>query len=220
MPGDLSVTPLRISPSLLTLSSVSSIQAEEAGSTVCSELRYWCSELSCSVRMGSDGKGHFWHSTLVIGISSEPCCTHFVALFSEESTEELLGEPMGTLMCLWNRKDTESNGASDWPLLDSVSFKVSASHCQRLHVNHVRFLRAWECVTISVPSLNPWERVSSVQFKTNLVSPIRVWMYGKRDGPQECDSPSVMHFHLCFGVELIMCLWKICKAHRIKVTRR
>lgn len=43
-------------------------------------------------------------STLVIGISSEPCCQHFVALHSTGSAEDLSGEPMGTVMCLWNKK--------------------------------------------------------------------------------------------------------------------
>ena len=37
MPGNLSITPLRISPSLPALSSVSCVQAKEAASTICSE---------------------------------------------------------------------------------------------------------------------------------------------------------------------------------------
>lgn len=49
----------RISPSLLTLSSVSSIQAVEAVSAIYPEPRCWCSELSCRVHMGRNGKGHF-----------------------------------------------------------------------------------------------------------------------------------------------------------------
>lgn len=69
----------------------------------------------------------------------------------------------------------------------------------------------------------PRERVSSVQFKTNLVSLISAWMYGRRATPWMWDLPSVTHFLFFFTFVMeygSLCLWgKICKAKQISVTR-
>lgn len=149
MPGDLSVTPFWISPSLLTLSSVSSIPAEEAASTVDSELRYWCSELSCCVHKGCSGKGHFSKINIsdlnfkwtVLPTFLWPCTLQGV---------QRTGEPTGSSMCLWNEKG--SNGAGYLLSWVSVSFKLSPSRHHRPDVNHVTFLWVWASTRKSVMS--------------------------------------------------------------------
>lgn len=157
-------------------------------------------------------------STLVIGISSEPCCPHFVALLSAGSTKHSSGDQTDTAICLWIQKDTECNGASNWCPSVSVSFILSAPHCHMPHVNHVILPWSWVCVSASVDQLNPRVRVSSVQFKTNLV--IRMWAYGESASSEEWDSTSVMRVFLCFRVWLVILIWNTCKAKQIKVTKR
>lgn len=167
MPGDLSVTPFWISPSLLTLSSVSSIPAEEAASTVDSELRYWCSELSCCVHKGCSGKGHFSKINIsdlnfkwtVLPTFLWPCTLQGVQRTYQVSR-------LGTVCVSGMKKD--------------LTEQVTCCPEFQCHSNEV--LPVITDLMLIMLHFSGSER-PRVQFKTHLVSLSRVWMYGTRASP-------------------------------------
>lgn len=93
----------------------------------------------------------------------------------------VVGRADGTVTCLWNKEETESDGMSHWSSLVSVSLILGASHCQRTHVNQDTCLWARES---ACPRWNPPERFSSVQFQTNPVSPARLAPMATEPAPQ------------------------------------